>query len=62
MRYQRKQIHCRPWTFNGLSLKLIDTRYENHCGGAMRRLNAISEQMEGMDYNDASVRAVRCSA
>jgi superoxide dismutase, Fe-Mn family len=49
MRYQLKQIHCRPWTLSGLSLPLIESHYENNYGGAMRRLNAISEQLEHLD-------------
>src|SRR5689334_20071361 len=48
-RYHLKQIHCRPWTLNGLSLKLIESHYENNYGGAMRRLNAIAEQLETLD-------------
>jgi superoxide dismutase, Fe-Mn family len=50
MRYQLKQIHCRPWTLNGLSLKLIESHYENNYGGALRRLNAITEQLEALDF------------
>jgi superoxide dismutase, Fe-Mn family len=50
MRYQLKQIHCRPWTMSGLSLKLIESHYENNYGGAMRRLNAITEQLESLDW------------
>ena len=53
MRYQLKQIHCRPWTLNGLSLKLIESHYENNYGGAMRRLNAITEQLEALDVEMA---------
>jgi superoxide dismutase, Fe-Mn family len=49
MKYRIKQIHCRPWTLNGLSLKLIESHYENNYGGALRRLNAISEQLEALD-------------
>jgi Fe-Mn family superoxide dismutase len=49
MRYQLKQIHCRPWTLNGLSLPLIESHYENNYGGAMRRLNAITEKLEQID-------------
>ena len=49
-KYQLKQIHCRPWTLSGLSLKLIESHYENNYGGALRRLNAISEQLESLDY------------
>src|SRR5437870_2512143 len=50
MRYQLKQIYCRPWTLSGLSLKLIESHYENNYGGALRRLNAITEQLEKLDY------------
>jgi Fe-Mn family superoxide dismutase len=50
MSYQLKQIHCRPWTLNGLSLKLIESHYENNYGGAMRKLNALSEQLGAMDF------------
>src|SRR6266850_2090506 len=50
MRYTLKQIHCRPWTLNGLSLKLIESHYENNYGGALRRLNAITEQLESLDF------------
>ena len=50
MKYQVKQIHCRPWTLNGLSLKLIESHYENNYGGAVRRLNAITEQLGKLDY------------
>jgi Fe-Mn family superoxide dismutase len=49
MRYQLKQIHCRPWTLSGLSLPLIESHYENNYGGAMRRLNAIAAQLESLD-------------
>ena len=50
MRYHLKQIHCRPWTLSGLSLPLIESHYENNYGGAMRRLNAITEQLEKVDF------------
>src|SRR6201988_5140096 len=50
MRYKLKQIHCRPWTLNGLSLQLIESHYENNYGGALRRLNAITEQLESLDF------------
>jgi superoxide dismutase, Fe-Mn family len=30
MRYQLKQIHCRPWTLKGLSPRLIESHYEIH--------------------------------
>jgi Fe-Mn family superoxide dismutase len=50
MRYHLKQIHCRPWTLNGLSLPLMESHYENNYGGAMRRLNAITEELEALDF------------
>ena len=52
-RYTLKQIHCRPWTLNGLSLNLIESHYENNYGGALRRLNAITEQLESLDFAKA---------
>ena len=53
VRYQLKQIHCRPWTLSGLSLKLIESHYENNYGGALRRLNAITAQLEALDFATA---------
>jgi len=50
MRYQLKQIGCRPWTLSGLSVRLMESHYENNYGGALRRLNAITEQLESMDF------------
>ncbi|HVF64525.1 MAG TPA: Fe-Mn family superoxide dismutase [Casimicrobiaceae bacterium] len=51
MRYSLKQVHCRPWTLNGLSLRLIESHYENNYGGALRRLNAITSQLESLDFS-----------
>jgi len=53
MRYQLKQIQCRPWTLNGLSVRLIESHYENNYGGALRRLNAITGQLESLDFATA---------
>jgi Fe-Mn family superoxide dismutase len=50
MPYTLKQIHCRPWLLNGLSLKLMESHYENNYGGALRRLNAITEQLASLDF------------
>ena len=50
MRYSLKPIQCRPWTLSYLSVKLIESHYENNYGGALRRLNAISEQLKSLDY------------
>jgi Fe-Mn family superoxide dismutase len=50
MRYHLSPIPCRPWLLNSLSLKLVESHYENNYGGALRRLNAITEQLEKLDY------------
>jgi Fe-Mn family superoxide dismutase len=50
MRYHLTPIPCRPWLLNSLSLKLIESHYENNYGGALRRLNAITEQLEKLDF------------
>jgi hypothetical protein len=36
-----------PWLLNGLSLKLIESHYENNYGGALRRLNSINRATGG---------------
>src|SRR5689334_11732669 len=51
MRYTLTPIHCRPWLLNSLSLKLIESHYENNYGGALRRLNAITAQLESLDFS-----------
>jgi Fe-Mn family superoxide dismutase len=53
MKYRIKQIQCRPWTLSYLSVRLIESHYENNYGGAVRRLNAITEQLESLDYATA---------
>jgi Fe-Mn family superoxide dismutase len=50
MRYQLAPISTRPWLLNGLTLRLIESHYENHYGGALRRLNAITEELESLDF------------
>jgi Fe-Mn family superoxide dismutase len=53
MRYAIKPLHCRPWTLNGLSPELIESHYESDYGGALRRLNAVTEQLESLDFTAA---------
>ena len=50
MRYALKPLHCRPWLLQGLSPKLIESHYENNYGGALRRLNAITAELEDADF------------
>jgi Fe-Mn family superoxide dismutase len=49
MRYSTAPIHCRPWLLVGLSLPLIESHYENNYGGAVRRLNAVTDQLAALD-------------
>ena len=58
MRYQLTPIPTRPWLLNGLSLRLIESHYENHYGSALRRLNALTEQIEGLDLDRAPAYVV----
>src|SRR3982075_1104408 len=58
MRYQLKPIFCRPWLLNGLSLKLIESHYENNYGGALQRLNAITEQLERLDWANTPAHVI----
>ena len=50
MRYKLAPIFCRPWLLNGLSTRLIESHYENNYGGALRRLNAITEKLESLEF------------
>src|SRR2546421_3981173 len=50
MRYHLAPIFCRPWLLNGLSQRLIECHYENNCGGALRRLNAITDRLASLDF------------
>jgi len=52
MPYQLVPIHCRPWLLNGLSVKLMESHYENNYGSALRRLNAITEKLESLDFEN----------
>jgi len=58
MRYQLAPISTRPWLLNGLSLRLIESHYENHYGGALRKLNAITEQLESLDFEKTPAHVV----
>lgn len=49
MPYQMKALICAPAALPGLSEKLIVSHYENNYGGAVKRLNAIADQLAGID-------------
>jgi Fe-Mn family superoxide dismutase len=54
MRYHLAPLYCRPWTLNGISARLIESHYENNYGAALNRLNAISEEIEQLDFGKTS--------
>src|SRR4029077_10929673 len=58
MRYQLAPLYCRPWTLNGISARLIESHYENNYGGALNRLNAISEEIEQLDLSATSSQSL----
>jgi superoxide dismutase, Fe-Mn family len=49
MHYELTPIHCRPWQLNGLSLKLIESHYENNYAGALKRLNSITTELNALN-------------
>ena len=44
-------------TLNGLSPKLLNSHHQNNYGGAVKRLNAIREQLAGTTFATALVAA-----
>jgi Fe-Mn family superoxide dismutase len=55
MTYAMKPLDCDPGKLKGLSEKLIVSHYENNYGGAVKRLNAITEQLANLDFAKAPV-------
>jgi Fe-Mn family superoxide dismutase len=55
MSYEMKKLACDPGALKGLSEKLVVSHYENNYGGAVKRLNAITEQLQSLDYEKAPV-------
>jgi len=53
MPYAMKPLSCDPARVRGMSERLIISHYENNYGGAVKRLNAIVEQIAGLDYQKA---------
>jgi Fe-Mn family superoxide dismutase len=53
MPYSMKPLGCDPQRIKGMSEKLIVSHYENNYGGAVKRLNLITEQLAGLDFNTA---------
>ena len=55
MDHAMKPLSCDPAKLNGLSEKLIVSHYENNYGGAVKRLNSITEQLGKLDFASAPV-------
>ena len=55
MVYEIKPLSCNPTQLKGLSEKLIVSHYENNYSGAVKRLNAITAQLESLDFVTAPV-------
>jgi superoxide dismutase, Fe-Mn family len=54
MKYMIAPLFVRPWTLNGISPHLIESHYEINYGGTVNRLNAIVEQLDGLDRSTTS--------
>jgi superoxide dismutase, Fe-Mn family len=55
MTYEMKPLSCNPTKLKGLSENLIVSHYENNYGGAVKRLNAITAQLESLDFATAPI-------
>jgi Fe-Mn family superoxide dismutase len=53
MSYAIKPLPFDPKKIKGLSEKLLTSHHENNYSGAVKRLNAITEQLAGLDYAKA---------
>src|SRR5260370_1317961 len=58
MQYHLAPLFCRPWTLNGITPRLIESHYEGNYGSALRRLNAITEELEALDPATTSAEGV----
>jgi len=55
MAYTMKPLSCDPKKLKGLSERLIVSHWENNYGGAVKRLNAITTYLAGLDLATAPV-------
>jgi superoxide dismutase, Fe-Mn family len=53
MSYAIKPLPFEPKKIKGLSEKLLTSHHENNYSGAVKRLNAITEELAGLDYAKA---------
>jgi Fe-Mn family superoxide dismutase len=53
MKYELKPLPFDPQKIKGLSEHMLVSHYENNYGGAVRRLNSITDQLSIIDYEGA---------
>lgn len=58
MSYEMKPLACNPAAIDGMSEKIIVSHYENNYGGAVKRLNAITQKLAELDWATAPVFVV----
>jgi Fe-Mn family superoxide dismutase len=58
MQYHLAPLFCRPWTLNGITPRLIESHYEGNYGSALRRLNAITEELAALDHVTTSAEVI----
>ena len=58
MTYAIKPLSFDPKSIKGFSEKFLTSHYENNYSGAVKRLNALTEQLAGPDYAKAPVFVV----
>ena len=51
--YSMKPLGCDPQRIKGMSERLIVSHYENNYGGAVKRLNLITEQLARLEFDAA---------
>jgi Fe-Mn family superoxide dismutase len=55
MIYEMKPLPCDPTGIEGMSERLIVSHHQNNYGGAVQRLNAITEQLAKIDFATAPI-------
>jgi Fe-Mn family superoxide dismutase len=50
MTYEMKPLPFDPQRIRGLSERILVSHYENNYGGAVKRLNAIADQLASLDH------------
>lgn len=59
MKYAIAPLFCRPWTLNAISPRLIESHYEHNYGETVRRLNALSEEIDRADAAELTGEAIQ---